>query len=171
MLKNGGSQVSKLAPNVNKIFGGVSQASGSTLHELVLNVGHFFGKSFKPWEAVRWASNIAKVAKFGIPVLTAGIDIWMQVREDNKETQRLEQIKNSKEQFVTSYQSEINKIKAQFEQYMGVILDNYTNKRNEVNKSKDELIQMSRKNDQLSNSIRELEGEYVDFIEIIDNEN
>lgn len=171
LLRNGGSQVSKLAPNVNKFFGGVSQASGSTLHELVLNVGHFFGKSFKPWEAVRWASNIAKVAKFGIPVLIAGIDIWMQVREDKKEAQRLKQIESSKEQFVTSYQSEINKVKAQFEQYMGVILDNYTNKRNEVNRSKDKLIQMSRKNAQLSNSIRELEGEYVDFIEIIDNEN
>lgn len=171
LLRNGGSQVSRLAPNVNKFFGGVSQASGSTLHELVLNVGHFFGKSFKPWEAVRWASNIAKVAKFGIPVITAGIDIWMQVREDKKESQRLKQIQASKEQLVTSYQSEINKVKSQFEQYMGVILDNYTNKRNEVNKSKDELIQMSRKNAQLSNSIRELEDEYVDFIEIIDNEN
>ena len=35
----------------------------------------FFGKNFKPWEAVRWASNIAKFDKFGIPIITGGLDI------------------------------------------------------------------------------------------------
>lgn len=170
LLKQGGAKVSSLAPDVNSIFGGVSQASGSTLHEIVLNVGHFFGKSFKPWEAVRWASNIAKVAKFGVPVITAGIDIWMQFREDSKENKRLNQIKDSRNQFVTSYQTEINKIKSQFEQYLNSVVENYINKRNEINNSKEELIQASRRNDQISLAINELEGEYVDFIEIVDNE-
>ena len=73
-----------MAPNVTKLVGGISQASGSALHKMVLDVGHFFGKSFGPWQAVRWASNIAKVAKFGIPVVSAGIEIWMQFREDSK---------------------------------------------------------------------------------------
>lgn len=170
LLKQGGSKVCDMAPNVNNLFGGVSQASGSSLHEMVLNVGHFFGKSFKPWEAVKCASKIAKVAKFGIPVLTAGIDIWMQFREDAKEDKRLKQIKDSRSQFVTSYQIEINKIKSQFDQCLNSVLENYTNKRNEINKSKDELIQTSRRNDQISHAIEELEGEYVSFIEVVDNE-
>ena len=168
LLRQGANKVSGMAPGVDTLFGGISGASGSTLHEVVLNVGHFFGKSFKPWEAVRWASNIAKVAKFGIPVITAGIDIWMQFREDKKENERLEQIKASKSQFVTGYQSEINKVKAQFENYLNSVLGNYANKRNEINKSKDELIQASKRNEQLEKDIKELEGEYVDFIEIID---
>lgn len=169
LLRQGANKVSDMAPGVDKLFGGISGASGSSLHEIVLNVGHFFGKSFKPWEAVRWASNIAKVAKFGIPVITAGIDIWMQFREDNKENERLQQIKASKSQFVTGYQSEINKVKTQFENYLdSILLENYANKRNEINKSKDELIKVSNRNQELEKSIQELEGEYVDFIEIID---
>lgn len=170
LLKLGGTKVSSLAPDVNSLFGGVSQASGSSLHEIVLNVGHFFGKSFKPWQAVRWASNIAKVAKFGIPVIATGIDIWMQFREDSKENQRFNQIKDSRNQFVTTYQIEINKIKSQFEHYLNDVLENYVNKRNEINRSKEELIQASKRNDKISHAINELEGEYVDFIEIVDNE-
>lgn len=168
LLRQGANKVSGMAPGVDKLFGGISGASGSSLHEVVLNIGHFFGKSFKPWEAVKWASNIAKVAKFGIPVLTAGIDIWMQLREDKKENERLKQIKASKSQFVTGYQSEINKVKTQFGNYLSSILENYANKRNEINKSKDELIEASNRNQELEKSIQQLEGEYVDFIEIID---
>lgn len=167
LLRQGANKVSGMAPGVDRLFGGISGASGSSLHDVVLNIGHFFGKSFKPWEAVRWASNIAKVAKFGVPVITAGIDIYMQYREEKKEYERLQQIKAAKSQFVTGYQSEINKVKSQFENYLNIILENYTNKRNEINKSKDELIKAAIQNKQLEQSIKQLEGEYVDFIEII----
>ena len=167
-LKKGGAAVGGMAPNVNSIFSGVSSASGSSLHGIVLNVGHFFGKSFKPWEAVRWASNIAKVAKFGIPVVTAGIDIWMQFREDRQENKRLAQVKDSRNIFITEYQSEINRIKGEFEKYLLSVLDNYSQKRNEVNNCMDELIEASKRNDRLSNDISCLETQYDDFINEID---
>lgn len=167
-LKQGANAVSGMAPGVNSLSGGISAASGSTLHEGVLTIGHFFHKSFKPWQAVRWASNIGKVAKFGIPVLVAGLDIWMQISEDKRENKIIEQIKSAKNQFVTTYQCEINKIKSQFEDYLHIILENYANKRDEINKSKDELITLSTRNEELGRSIKDLEGEYVDFIEIID---
>ena len=170
LLKTGASKVGSMAPNVNNVFGGISAASSSSLHEIVLNVGHFFGKSFKPWEAVRWASNIAKVAKFGIPIVTAGIDIWLQFREDKKENERLEQIKNSKSIFITNYQTEVNRVKSSFENYLNLVLENYANKRNEINRSKDELIRTSKRNENISRSIKELDSEYVDFIEIINKE-
>lgn len=170
-LKSGAAKVGDMAPGVNGVFGGISNASGSQLHNIVLNVGHFFGKNFRPWEAVRWASNIAKVAKFGIPVVTAGIDIWMQFREDKKENERLQQIKESKNQFITGYQGELNKVKGQFENYLNMVLQNYRDKRNDVNKSKDEIIKASKRNDAINKSIKELEQEYVDFIEVIENDN
>ena len=169
-LKSGATKIGDMAPGVNGVFGGISNASGSQLHNIVLNVGHFFGKSFRPWEAVRWASNIAKVAKFGIPVVTAGIDIWMQLREEKKENERLQQIKESKNQFITGYQGELNKAKGQFEDYLNTVLKNYRDKRNDVNKSKDEIIRASKRNDSINKSINELEGEYVDFIEMIEED-
>lgn len=169
-LKSGAAKVGDMAPGVNSVFGGISNASGSQLHNIVLNVGHFFGKSFRPWEAVRWASNIAKVAKFGIPVVTAGIDIWMQLREEKKENERLQQIKESKNQFITGYQGELNKVKGQFENYLNTVLENYRDKRNDVNKSKDEILKASKRNDAINKSINELEGEYIDFIEMIEDD-
>lgn len=170
LLKQGANKVSSMAPEVNSLSSGISAASGSPLHDGVLVVGHKLHKKFKPWEAVRWSSNIAKVAKFGIPVLVAGLDIWMQVSEDKRKNERIEQIKSAKNQFVTTYQCEINKIKSQFEDYFQYILENYTNKRDEINKSKDDLITLSTRNEKLGKSIKDLEGEYVDFIEIIDGD-
>ena len=169
-LKSGATKIGDMAPGVNGVFGGISNASGSQLHNIVLNVGHFFFFFFRPWEAVRWASNIAKVAKFGIPVVTAGIDIWMQLREEKKENERLQQIKESKNQFITGYQGELNKAKGQFEDYLNTVLKNYRDKRNDVNKSKDEIIRASKRNDSINKSINELEGEYVDFIEMIEED-
>lgn len=168
LLKQGANKVSSMAPEVNSLSSGISAASGSPLHNGVLVVGHKLHKKFKPWEAVRWSSNIAKVAKFGIPVVAVGIGVWMQVREDKRENKMIAQIKSAKNQFVTTYQCEINKIKSQFEDYLHTILENYANKRDEINKSKDELITLSTRNEELGRSIKDLEGEYVDFIEIID---
>lgn len=168
LLKQGGVQIGNMAPNVTKLAGGISQASGSALHKMVLDVGHFFGKSFGPWQAVRWASNIAKVAKFGIPVVSAGIDIWMQFREDSKENKRLEQIKSSKNQFVSTYQAEVNKVVEHFEKYLSQVFDNYNNKLEEINRSKAELIEASNKNDITIKKISELDAEYSDFIEAIE---
>lgn len=51
---------------------GVKAAAGGNGHQIVLKVGHAFGKKFKPWEAARAADNIGKVAKVGgkgIPIL------------------------------------------------------------------------------------------------------
>ena len=169
-LKRGGVQIGNMAPNVTKLAGGISQASGSALHKMVLDVGHFFGKSFGPWQAVRWASNIAKVAKFGIPVVSAGIEIWMQFREDSKENKRLEQIKSAKNQFVSTYQEEINKVAEQFEKYLLQVFGNYTNKLEEINHSKTELIEASNKNDITIKKISELDAEYADFIDAIEVE-
>lgn len=173
-FKNGattiGKTITESAKGVDSLFGGISKAAGSKLHNFVLNVGHFFGKNFKPWEAVRWASNIAKFAKFGIPIVTTGLDIWMQCREAKKEEERLLQIKDCKNRFITDYQSEIKRIKEEFEHYLKQVLENYNQKRDEVNASKMEIIKLSQKNDKFKKRISELEGEYVDFIEVIDKE-
>lgn len=167
---NVGRTVGGMAPGVNSLFGGISAASGSQLHNVVLNVGHFFGKSFKPWEAVRWASNVAKVAKFGIPIVSAGIDIWMQFKESKKEKERLQQIKESKNLLITSYQTEINRVKREFENYLMQVLGNFNQKRQEINESKMEIVNMAKQNKKLAKRINDLESEYVDFIEVIEKE-
>jgi signal recognition particle receptor subunit beta len=58
--------------------GGLKTSAGSTGHKVVLDVGHAFGKKFKPWEAVKVANRLGQVAKVGGAVLvvageTAGV--------------------------------------------------------------------------------------------------
>lgn len=55
---------------------GVKTAAGGNGHQIVLKVGHAFGKKFKPWEAVRKADNIGKVAKVGGAVVAVGLEAY-----------------------------------------------------------------------------------------------
>lgn len=71
---------------------------------------------------------------------------------------------------ITSYQTEINKIKDQFTQYLQSVLNNYKSKHDEVNQSINQIIINSKRNDAITKKIKELEGEYIDFIEVIDKE-
>lgn len=95
----------------------------------------------------------------------------MQVRDEKKENERLIQIKETKNQFITAYHMELNNVRSQFENYLNTVLNNYRDKRNDVNKSKDEIIRTSKRNNAINKSINELEHEYVDFIEILENDN
>ena len=54
------------------------------------------------------------------------------------------------------------------EKEVAIVYDNYNLKREELRQSKDELRQAIKRNDSISKGIDELEGEYVEFIEIID---
>lgn len=87
-----------------------------------------------------------------------------------RKTRGCNRLKSQKIKFVTGYQIELNKVRSQFEGYLNTVLENYREKRNDINKSKDEIILASKRNDAINNSINELEGEYVDFIEVIEND-
>ena len=58
----------------------------------------------------------------------------------------------------------------QFEKYLSQVYDNYNNKLDEINHSKTELIEASKKNDITIKMISELDAEYSDFIDAIEVE-
>jgi GTPase SAR1 family protein len=63
---------------------GLKNASGSVGHSIVKDVGHVFGKKFKPWEALKVANKIGQAAKFGgfaIQIGFAGYEVWKDDRE------------------------------------------------------------------------------------------
>lgn len=51
-------------------------AAGNNRHQVVLKVGHAFGKKFKPWEAVKTANTIGKVAKVGGVAIAVGLEAY-----------------------------------------------------------------------------------------------
>ncbi|NRQ50406.1 GTPase [Aeromicrobium stalagmiti] len=66
---------------------GVRSAAGSNGHQIVLDIGHRFGKKFKPWEAVKIADKVGKAAKVGgfvIQIGGAGYDVWKNERDAHR---------------------------------------------------------------------------------------
>lgn len=71
--------LSKYLKQFNKFWGagdGVKAAAGSNGHQIVIKVGHAFGKKFKPWEAVKTANTIGKVAKVGGVAIAVGLEAY-----------------------------------------------------------------------------------------------
>jgi len=78
-------------PEASKLgLEGLKKVAGSDAHKTVYEVGKFFGKNFKPYEAVKMADKIGKVGTFlskisvFLPLITAGIEEY-QERKYEKE--------------------------------------------------------------------------------------
>ena len=59
----------------------LNQYSGTATHNAVKAVGHFFGKSFKPWEAVKWTRAIANAGRV-LAVAGTVLTFVLQIKED-----------------------------------------------------------------------------------------
>ena len=59
----------------------LNQYSGSATHEALKAIGNFFGKSFKPWEAVKWTRALANAGRVLVVVGTI-LSFGLQIKED-----------------------------------------------------------------------------------------
>ena len=59
----------------------LNQYSGTATHVAVKAVGKFFGKSFKPWEAVKWTRTVANVGRV-FAVAGTVLTFVLQIKED-----------------------------------------------------------------------------------------
>ena len=66
---------------------GKKAAAGSVGHKVVLKVGKAFDKKFKPWEAVRFANNVGRVAKAGNVAITIGQGVYRVVADERSAVQ------------------------------------------------------------------------------------
>ena len=78
----------------------LSGVSGSLMHEGVLSVGHFFGKSFHPWEAIKLARGLGTAAAILGPVLVIAGQIW----DDRQEAKRQEQMRENRRAIIRLFQ-------------------------------------------------------------------
>lgn len=59
----------------------LNQYSGTVTHGAVKAIGKFFGKSFKPWEAVKWTRTVANVGRV-FAVAGTVLTFVLQIKED-----------------------------------------------------------------------------------------
>lgn len=162
-LSRGGKKVSKMS-NISS-FSGVAQASGSQMHNIVYNVGKFFGHNFKPWEAVNMAAKIGKFAQYGIPVITTTVSIGLEIKQSRDEEKRRKEIRAARDKFEASVRSNIKNIRRQLEyEVRSSIIDNYDNKLNEIDSMKIELGRTISHNKTIQEKISTLNNLYDSFI-------
>lgn len=167
-LSEGGAKIAQMS-GVNSLNGGISQAAGSQAHTMIYNVGKFFGHKFKPWEAVKTASTLGKVAKFGIPVVTTLVSIGLDFYTKNKEEKRAKEIVVAKNQLNADLRSKIKSIRCEIEKNFNLsVITNYKDKLEEVDRMKMEISNSMSKNENIKKALLELDAEYVDFIEIVE---
>ncbi|MEU1186547.1 GTPase [Streptomyces sp. NPDC005859] len=71
-----------------KVWGagdGIKKSAGSAGHKIVYKTGKLVDIKFKPYQAVRWANNIGKVAKIGGAVLPVALEAYAVVKEERQE--------------------------------------------------------------------------------------
>lgn len=149
------------------VFAKSAEIAGSKGHTLVYDIGKTIGYKFKPWEAVNITKNVGNVAKFAGPaisVITAGMSIYGAVKEEKE----LKKVISSKNQMNNSFYEIANDIVSQIDKkFNKYVTDNVDNKLKEFTDKKIEIIEINESNSNFLNDIKELNEEYVDFIELV----
>jgi small GTP-binding protein len=73
----------------------LNQYSGTAGHDAVKAVGHFFGKSFKPWEAVKWTRAVANAGRV-LAVAGTVLTFVLQIKEDADAAQLEKDLRESR---------------------------------------------------------------------------
>ncbi|MBC7007058.1 50S ribosome-binding GTPase [Pseudoalteromonas sp. BZK2] len=92
---------------------GMKAASGSNLHKAVLEIGHFFGAKFKPYQAINIAEKIGSAAKFIGPVM-ALIGVVVQINDDIQQEKRAANLIAARRDIRKNYREIFLELKIEF---------------------------------------------------------
>lgn len=79
---------------VDKLVGGGSRP-GAPMHKLVLDVGHRFGKKFRPGEAVKWSKRLNVAIQAATAIFEFGKQVHEAIQEDQKQATLIAQLRAS----------------------------------------------------------------------------
>jgi len=137
------------------------------MHKAVLAVGHFFGAKFKPWQAVKIANGVGKVAKAAGPVL-AVVDVALTVATKVAEEKKRKEIQKARESAFNSISSVASDIVSEIDkQYALMEVEAFDNKLNEINAIMEKMVQEAGENTNLVNQFRGLGEELKTIMESI----
>lgn len=139
---------------------GMKAASGSNLHKAVLEVGHFFGAKFKPYQAINIAEKIGSAAKFIGPVM-ALIGVIVQINDDIQQEKRAADRLAARRDIRKNYREIFLELKNEFVKRMDELLTSfYTTEIHHVSEALQDLRSTSEANieqrQQIEKAISEL---------------
>ena len=91
--------------------------SGSTIHQMVLKVGHGVGFKFKPWQAIKITKGIA-IGGQVLSALGVGFSVFMQIKADQEEERIREDLKNNRQNIRSQFNVAANELEDYARQYI-----------------------------------------------------
>ncbi|HBI91135.1 MAG TPA: GTPase [Terrisporobacter glycolicus] len=107
----------------NGTANGLKAFTGSNIHKIVLDVGHFFGHSFKPWEAVKLVKGI-NVASKVLGVFGVVFSLGMQVKEDIDSGKHQQEMRSNREKLRGGFNDAANELVKQLNKALNEYLAN-----------------------------------------------
>ena len=143
---------------------GLGRFSGSQGHTAILAIGHTFGHSFRPWQAVRLTQTIGRAAVV-LSVASAVLDIALEIKEQRDEERREREALEARQ----NIRAEFDRIAAQVEReawnstesFIGEVLEDPLQ---EITKARDDLdLAREHRNSHLAalNSVRKSVDELI----------
>lgn len=141
--------------------------SGTTIHGAVKAIGHFFGKSFRPWEAVKWARAIANVGRV-LAVAGTVVTVVLQWKEDADAAQMERDLRESRSAVRNGFNEAAHAIELHFDNATGTyVAETLTPAISEVDEQLHELRQMQQARGKLFQEVLGLLEETRSLISIL----
>ena len=100
----------------------LNQYSGTTAHGMVKDIGHFFGKSFKPWEAVKWTRWIANAGRV-LQGAGAALHVILQIKEDADAAKLESDLRESRSAVRAGFNEASYEVELHFDKEIGSYVD------------------------------------------------
>ncbi len=140
-------------------FGGIfklANYSGTKTHELVKTIGNFFGKKFKPWEAIKWTKNIAHAGRV-FAVAGTVLTFVLQFKEDADAAQLEIDLRESRALIRNGFNDAAHAIETHFDKATGAyITETFNPEIESVDKQLSELREMQQTRSDLFRNLSDL---------------
>ena len=134
----------------------LNQYSGTAAHKTIKMVGHFFGKSFKPWQAVKWTRVVANAGRV-LAVVGPIVECILQIKEDADAAQLERDLRESRSAIRSGFNDAAHAIETHYDQSTDTFVANTITKEIEsVDAQLAELRGMQRSRCQLFQNLIEL---------------
>lgn len=140
---------------ISEIFK-LANYSGTKTHELVKTIGIFFGKKFKPWEAIKWTKNIAHAGRV-FAVAGTVLTFVLQFKEDADAAQLEIDLRESRALIRNGFNDAAHAIETHFDKATGAyITETFNPEIESVDKQLSELREMQQTRSNLFQNLSDL---------------
>lgn len=135
-----------------------SEASGSQMHKVVLEVGSKLGHKFRPWEAVKIAKNIGNVAKFAGPAISV-LGLIFDLKETVDEQTKSKKIQAEQIKYRQEYIDIVDELENQYSKELDGIFNLYSNIASQITNSRLKIQKLIKTNDEMTDKLIKIKEE------------